>query len=90
MDTERARRITLLDLVLANGSKLVPTLLLVAVVAVSGAYPMRLIQRIVNLAVAKGAGAHAGRIVVLGLFYCAVFLLESIARYAMNVLYRSL
>ena len=87
---ETTGKLTLRGLVVSTGWKLVPMLLLVALVAVSGAYPMRLIQRIVNLAVKRGAAHRETEMVALGLLYGAAFVLESLARYALNVLYRSL
>ncbi len=86
----KTNQLRLKSLIINNGWKLVPLVLLVIVVGISEAYPMKLIQRIVDIAVGKGAATKTPTIIALGAVYIGVFILASVARFVLNTLYRTL
>ncbi len=86
----KTNQLRLKSLIINNGWKLVPLALLVIVVGISEAYPMKLIQRIVDIAVGKGAATKIPTIIELGAVYIGVFIVAGVARYALNTLYRIL
>ena len=86
----KTHRLRLQSLIMNNGWKLMPLVLLVIVVGIGETYPMKLIQRIVDIAVRQGATAKTAPIIELGAVYIGVFVLASVARYALNIFYRRL
>lgn len=84
-----SRRVTLFNVVAATGWSLLPVALLIVLVGITGAYPMKLIQRIVDIAVTPG-GMKSYAILQLGAVYVFFFVLWGLAKYVLGVLYHSM
>ncbi len=88
--TPTESRLTLNSLVLSSGWRLLPLAFLVLVVSLSGAYPIRLIKTVVNVALEPGASDRQAIILRLGAVYVGLNVVWSLARYGLDLLSRTL
>ena len=82
------RTISLRRLISQTGWNGVWIAALIVVVSVSGTYPIKLIEKIVNLAVDSTNGANLTPFLVYGALYVGVFVVWSGARYLLNTTHR--